>query len=42
MRNPAHVSHGVASLVVDGVELAGTAVPVAAEGSTVRVSVTLG
>ena len=43
VRNPAHVSHGVASLVVDGVALDPTAgVPAAPTGATVRVEVTLG
>lgn len=41
--NPAHVSHGVASVVVDGVVLdPGARVPAAPAGSTVEVSVTLG
>jgi N,N'-diacetylchitobiose phosphorylase len=43
VRNPHHVSHGVASLVVDGRELDPAApVPVAPEGARVHVVVTLG
>lgn len=43
VRNPSHVSHGVARLEVDGVALEpGAAVPVAAQGATVRVTATLG
>jgi len=43
VRNPAHVSHGVASLVVDGVALdPASGIPAAPAGAVVRVEVTLG
>lgn len=42
VRNPAHVSRGVRSLVVDGRPLAGTVVPPFADGAVHRVEVTMG
>lgn len=43
VRNPDHVSHGVASVLVDGTEIgAGRPVPIAPPGSEVSVIVTLG
>lgn len=42
VKNPDHVCHGVKSLTVDGVTVAGCVAPLAAPGQTVRVEVILG
>lgn len=40
--NPRHVQKGVASIRVDGEEIAGQVLPAAPAGRTVRVTVTMG
>ncbi|GAK50120.1 carbohydrate binding protein [Candidatus Moduliflexus flocculans] len=42
VNNPTHVSKGVASLKVDGKTVEGTIIPIAADGATVSVEVTMG
>ena len=42
VKNPDHVQKGVASVTVDGEKIDGKVLPVAAPGSTVRVTVTMG
>lgn len=42
VKNPNHVCKGVVKLVVDGAEVAGNIIPVAGDGATHKVEVTLG